>query len=332
MIIVVLVSLIATDIMTDTKVTPLVIEEGGTSAITEQVLETEETTNGIVYPIDLNSCSQSDLMSIDGIGKVTANKILDYRIKYGSFSTIEELKDVDGIGEATYQNLIKYVYVNVKVELGPTDSEIQTIAVTCQESSAVSKKAETTLSQITTSMCETSSETKLTSTIVYPIDINSCSEEELMSLPSIGPIIAQRIIYYRTEYGGFYATDELMQVSGIGQKTYDKIKPYIYADTSLLPPKTETSAETTLPETTKETRATTTEIVIITTQEIYIVNLNTATYSQLMTLPGMTSDIAYRIIDIRDNIIIKFSSVDELLYVDGIGNEFVNAIKPYVCL
>jgi len=59
------------------------------------------------------------------------------------------------------------------------------------------------------------------------IDINSAGLEELVSLPGIGEVKAEAIIKYRQLYGGFVSTEELMEVKGIGQATYDKIKDRI---------------------------------------------------------------------------------------------------------
>lgn len=59
------------------------------------------------------------------------------------------------------------------------------------------------------------------------ININTATLEELETQPSIGEVRAQAIIAYREEHGGFRTTDELMEVSGIGEKIFADISPHI---------------------------------------------------------------------------------------------------------
>jgi len=59
------------------------------------------------------------------------------------------------------------------------------------------------------------------------ININTASAADLEKLPQIGPKIAQRIIDYRKESGGFKRIEDLMKVKGIGEKTFDRLKDLI---------------------------------------------------------------------------------------------------------
>ena len=62
---------------------------------------------------------------------------------------------------------------------------------------------------------------------VFPVNINTATLEELDLIPGIGPVLAQRILDYRAEIGQFVHVEELLDVSGIGEKTLEKMLQYI---------------------------------------------------------------------------------------------------------
>ena len=57
------------------------------------------------------------------------------------------------------------------------------------------------------------------------VNINTATSEELQTLDGIGPSMAQRIIEYRQTNGDFGAVEDLTNVSGIGEKTLEKLLP-----------------------------------------------------------------------------------------------------------
>jgi competence protein ComEA len=57
------------------------------------------------------------------------------------------------------------------------------------------------------------------------ININTATQDELASLPNIGSSKAQAIIDYRKANGGFKSLEDIKKVKGIGDKTFEKIKP-----------------------------------------------------------------------------------------------------------
>ena len=59
------------------------------------------------------------------------------------------------------------------------------------------------------------------------INLNKATAEELQRLPGIGPAMAERILEYRKTSGGFKAVEELREVTGIGEKKFAKLEPFV---------------------------------------------------------------------------------------------------------
>jgi competence protein ComEA len=59
------------------------------------------------------------------------------------------------------------------------------------------------------------------------VNINTATQAQLETLPGIGPVIAGRIIEYRTANGGFRSVGQLEAVKGIGPKTLEKLRSYV---------------------------------------------------------------------------------------------------------
>ncbi|WP_194750220.1 helix-hairpin-helix domain-containing protein [Staphylococcus chromogenes] len=84
----------------------------------------------------------------------------------------------------------------------------------------VPKQGEATSAQgITTSLSNQDSQKQ-------PINLNLAQESDLIEVPGIGPSKAQSIIAYRDEKGGFKSVEDLKEIKGIGEKTFEKLKDY----------------------------------------------------------------------------------------------------------
>ena len=59
------------------------------------------------------------------------------------------------------------------------------------------------------------------------VDLNRATLAELDTLPGVGPRTAQRIVEYREENGGFTRLEELMNVRGIGERTFLRLQPLV---------------------------------------------------------------------------------------------------------
>ena len=59
------------------------------------------------------------------------------------------------------------------------------------------------------------------------LNVNAADQAELMALPGIGKVTAERIVTFRTEHGPFKSIDDLTQVKGVGKKVLEKIRPLV---------------------------------------------------------------------------------------------------------
>nr|WP_206307216.1 ComEA family DNA-binding protein [Streptomyces sp. ICN441] len=60
-----------------------------------------------------------------------------------------------------------------------------------------------------------------------PLSLSTATVEQLDTLPGVGPVLAQHIVDYRSEHGGFRSVDELREVKGIGDRRYEDLQPLV---------------------------------------------------------------------------------------------------------
>lgn len=60
--------------------------------------------------ININTATMDELMTVEGVGEVTAKRIIEYREAHGGFKFLEELSDIKGIGSGRYEKMKEYFY------------------------------------------------------------------------------------------------------------------------------------------------------------------------------------------------------------------------------
>ena len=169
------------------------------------------------------------------------------------------------------------------------------------------------------------STTPAAETVTFPLELNAASAAELEQLPHIGAVLAERITAYRDQIGGFSNREQLLEVEGIGEATLYEIYDLLYLENETFPepePEPEPAgapAPAAAPQP-AETAPPATEPPL---------DLNQATAAELEQIPGMQPELAEKIVAFRQPIQ-AFSSVYELLYVDGMTEAYFVQLRDYV--
>jgi len=199
--------------------------QNSTAAPTEQ-------SGGVIKRIDINTASKTELATLPGIGPATAAAIIAAR----PFTRLEQLKDVPGIGEAKFASLRSHVKVsraNASTQT-QTDDKAQGVATSgypvgseagASPNGPLPKTSEERRAapHSSSSDVKDQKDRKFNKSVGGRIDINHATQAELESLPGIGPVKAQAIIEGRP----YKNPEDLMNVKGIKQGTFNKIKDQI---------------------------------------------------------------------------------------------------------
>ncbi|XP_068526532.1 endonuclease/exonuclease/phosphatase family domain-containing protein 1 isoform X1 [Anas acuta] len=148
------------------------------------------------------------------------------------------------------------------------------------------------------------------------LNINTATEEELMTLPGVTRVVAQNIVEYREYIGGFKKVEDLALVSGVGAAKLEQVKFEICVSSKGSSAQHSPSSLRKDPASEHHLSATK-------------ININTATPAQLMSIRGITEKIANSIVDYRKEHG-PFKSIEDLVRMNCINSSFLDKIRHQI--
>ena len=159
--------------------------------------------------IDPNTASAEELDRLPGVGPATAERIVRERNEGGPFATVAELTRVSGIGPRSLERLRPHLRL-----------------------AAGSRPRSASGAQLRPAGVRSGTARQLSGPVppaspAAVLDLNRATVEELVALPGVGPVIAERIVALRASRGRFADVAELRDVPGVGSKSLERIAPLV---------------------------------------------------------------------------------------------------------
>lgn len=216
-----------------------------TGAAQTQVSQAPRADSSAVAPglIDINSASAGELERLPGIGPAKSTAIVQYRERAGPFASVDQLTEVSGIGPKTLEKIRNYVAVGgqsgrvvrpsypAAADAPMTAAQAIPSAPTPAVQPPPVQRSQPATSQTAPQAAppwepDLGSSAAPALTRPLRININTANYERLQEIPGIGPVYARRIMQRRARRR-FANTAELIEIKGIGDKTYQKMRPYV---------------------------------------------------------------------------------------------------------
>lgn len=220
----------------------------------------------ILFPFDPNLIDSLALDSLSVPENVKEN-ILKFRNKGGRFNSPEDMRKIYGMSDFVFKQIEPFIQIarqetsqGSKPELFPfnpntaSDQELSRLGFSDRQIQSIRKylssggyfknkssfakfralsesQKERLLSFVVIDeQIKESKAVQRTQPISVKIEVNSADSTQLKQLPGIGDVLSKRIIKYRDLLGGFYSISQLMEVYGLTEEVFAKIKPIITVD------------------------------------------------------------------------------------------------------
>lgn len=205
-----------------------------------------------------------------GVRDKTIQTIQNFLSKGGRFYKPEDLQRIYGLHKNEYERLFPYV----KIESVAQSNNEQFV------SSRPNREPQATRSFVAK---------------YSVIDINTADTSAFISLPGVGSKLASRIVSFREKLGGFYSIEQIGEIYGLADSTFQKIKQYLKLDNS----------------------------------SVKKININTATVEELKAHPYIKFNLANPIVAYR-NEHGAFSKIEDIKKVMAVTEEVYRRVAPYL--
>lgn len=205
--------------------------EKTTTTQTERAQDSSETQTDepTQFPVDINYVTREQLMEINGIGEVTADKIINYRSEIGVIYNIDILINISGIGENTLALLKEYLYVSESdyrdiEEYTETQEPVQTQVTSADTERVYTEKPPETTAAISSTTVQT---TTTAEPVMQCVNVNEADAEEISEKLLIDIELAQSIVEVREKIQVYTNTLELLYAKGMTESKLAELWDYI---------------------------------------------------------------------------------------------------------
>lgn len=177
--------------------------------------------------IDLNEADARLLEALPGVGPAKAAAIIDDRTINGPFASVDDLDRVAGFGEKTVARLAPYLSIGSQAaEASAPDVAAPPTATTAPANPgflilthrmAIAQAGNIQRTAGASPVERAAAPRPAPAAVAAAsLNINTATAEQFEALDGVGPVLARRIVEYRTAHGPFRSIDELDRVKGIG--------------------------------------------------------------------------------------------------------------------
>lgn len=225
--------------------------------------------NAVLFKFDPNTASETDFVKLGLMPKV-ARQIINYRNTGAKFRKPEDFKKIYALKEEDYKRLLPFIVLNANAD--PSEERNGAGSFGNSFGDKPRYRAKTN----------------------HPIEINGADEAVWMQQKGIGEGFARKIVAYRERLGGFLYKEQLKEVWGLPDSTYQNLLPFMSVDTT----------------------------------KMEKIDINSASLERLASHPYIGKYTAERIVQLRADMG-KFNKIEDLRMVPLINEEKYRKIAQY---